>query len=264
MTADISARRLAGPTSRSFIAFARRPAAEVRLYCIPFAGGSAAAYRPWAHLLPESIELRAGQLPGRQDRLDETPHRHWSAAVRALADELSPELASGPPYGIFGHSMGGLLAWELTRELRRRDVPLPALLAISGRAAPHTGDPVPVIYRHSDAQFVEAVDRLGGIPKEVTALPDLLAVVLPALRADLEICNTYSYAAEPRLACPISVFGGSDDRLAPAPQLRAWAAQTTRFRNARIYPGGHFYLAEHQRDVVAALAGDLLQEAGNR
>jgi medium-chain acyl-[acyl-carrier-protein] hydrolase len=231
--------------------------AQLRLFCFPFAGGGPSTYRPWSAALPPVVEVCPVQLPGRGGRFNETAFQNAAELVCAAADGLEPFLDR--PFALFGHSMGALVAFELARELRRRRWRGPLLLAVSGHHAPHRPDPEPPITHLPDAEFVEALrERYDGIPSEVLAEPELLALVLPALRADVRVLETYAHTEETPLPCPISCFGGEDDRHVPLRELQAWADMTRDACRVRLYPGGHFFLDTAAPALLEALREDLL------
>jgi surfactin synthase thioesterase subunit len=218
----------------------------LRLFCFPHAGGSAAAFQGWAQQLPLSIAV----VPMRQPRAS-----NMAGLVAGLYDTIEPHL--GEPFAFFGHSMGAAVAFELARLLRRRRQALPRLLLASGARAPqfrrgHVPPPEP-----SDAEFVEALRRLEGTPPEVLEDPELLRVILPALREDAAIYRNYIYADEPPLDCPIRAYGGAADPNVTSAHLEAWARQTTAAFAVRLFPGGHFYLRTYREQFLAALAHDL-------
>jgi len=163
------------------------------------------------------------------------------------------------PFALFGHSMGAVVAFELARLLRRRGRPLPRLLIASGARAPqfrrgHKPPPQP-----TEAEFVESLRRLEGTPREVLDDPELLRLVLPALREDAAIYRCYVYAEEPPLDCPIRAYGGAEDPNVRREHLQAWAEQTCGGFGLRLFPGGHFYLQTVRRQFLDALARDLAE-----
>jgi medium-chain acyl-[acyl-carrier-protein] hydrolase len=244
---------------RWVIRFRPRPEATARLYGFPHAGAGAPAYRAWAGLLPAAVELRAVQPPGRQDRIREPAFTDLPGLVAALADALGPELGE-LPFAFFGHSMGALVAFELARELRRRGGPLPVLLGVSAWRGPQVPRALPPVSDLPDPELVAHVRRLGGMPEPVLEEPELLASVLPTLRADYRLCEGYRYRPSAPLDRPISVFGATADPLAGPAELEAWAAQTTRPLSVRVFPGRHFYLLDRLAEVVGAYASDLERE----
>ena len=170
-----------------------KPAARLRLFCFTYAGGGASIYRPWTRELPPELELCAVQLPGRENRLLEPAYTEMPALVEQLGTVLAPYLDR--PFAFFGHSMGALVAFEMARTVRRRYGRSALHLFVSGHAAPRIARRRPPVYQLPDAAFVDAIRELNGTPEEVLENADLMALVLPALRADLTVCETYRYVS---------------------------------------------------------------------
>jgi surfactin synthase thioesterase subunit/glycosyltransferase involved in cell wall biosynthesis len=224
-----------------------------RLFCFPHAGAGAAAFRTWNEALP--LELCPVRLPGREARQQEPPRTTMPDLIAALKDAIAPHLSV--PFAFYGHSMGAAVAFELARALRAAGAPLPACLAVSGARAPQfraAWIPPP---EPSDPEFLDELRRLQGVPQEALDNPDLLRLLLPALRADAALYRQYVYSDEPPLACPIFAYGGDSDPNVTLQHLAAWARQTTgRFRS-RLFPGGHFFFTSSRAPFLAALANDL-------
>lgn len=234
-----------------------RPGVRLRLFCFPYAGGTAAAYRSWTEALPPQVDVCPIQLPGRGSRFREAPFRRAPDLVRAAADALRPHLDL--PFALFGHSMGALVAFELAREMRRRSWASPVLLAVSGHHAPQRPDPEPPVAHLPDAEFLEQIrERYDGIPEEVLAEEELLKLVLPMLRADVLVLESHPYAEESPLDCALSCFGGEQDRHTKREDLEAWREQTRGPFTLRTFPGGHFFIDSAREAVLSALSEHLL------
>lgn len=234
---------------------APRPEALVRLVCLPYAGGSAAIYRAWPRSLPQTIELCAVQLPARELRSREPPYTELPRLVADLATALEPLAAE--PYAIFGHSMGALIGFELARELRRRGGPAPLRLFVAGHAAPQLPERFPAIHGLPDEAFIHEIGRLEGTPSEVLEHRELLELVLPVLRADFTLIETYQHRPEAPLGCPISAYGGLSDPRVPRADLDAWRAQTAGAFSLRLFPGEHFFIRSAEQLVLQYLRHDL-------
>ncbi|MBV9279181.1 MAG: thioesterase [Chloroflexi bacterium] len=221
-----------------------RPRATSRLFCFTYAGGTAAAYRTWAAGLPASIEVCPVELPGRGTRLGELPYTRLPDLVRAAAPAILPYLDR--PFAFFGHSMGALVAFELARHLRRAGGLSPTCLLVSAHRAPQVPDLEPPTYILPDRTLIDKLRALEGTPKEVLDQPELLRLLLPRLRADFEVCDTYEYRPDAPLSCPIAAFGGRQDKIVPSTDLADWRAQTTGDFRMHLLPGGHFYLHTSQ------------------
>jgi medium-chain acyl-[acyl-carrier-protein] hydrolase len=229
--------------------------ARATIFCFPFAGGGASFYRPWSAYAPATIALCPMQPPGREERFTEPCFDRMSDLVAAAADALQAIVR--PPYALFGHSMGGMVSYELIHELVRRGAPMPAHLFVSATPAPHLASTIPAIYDLARERFIEEVRRYGGLPAEVLRSPELLELLLPRLRADLAVTGTYSYVERPPLSIPITAFSGSDDDIVTPAKVDAWREHTvTAFRHER-FPGGHFFLADRAPEVVCILAETL-------
>jgi medium-chain acyl-[acyl-carrier-protein] hydrolase len=229
--------------------------ARLRLFCFPYAGAGPSIFRTWSNYLPEGVEVCRVHLPGRESRLRELPFGQLSLLVEVLARVLKPYLSM--PYVFFGHSVGALVAFELARQLRKQYGLGPTHLFVSGRGAPQIPDPDPPIHQLPDAEFMEELGRrYDGIPEAVRQDAELMELLRPILRADVMLSETYRYTDDARLACPISSFGGVQDRTT-LEELDAWRAQTSGAFRLRMFPGDHFFINTARNDLLRAVAEDL-------
>ncbi len=230
--------------------------ARARIICLPYAGGGAAAWHPWLPLLPDGIELAMVQLPGREVRLREQPFRRMDEAIGALLPALDALLDR--PYLLFGHSMGALMAFALARALRREGAPAacPARRFRAARAATcRPGSAAAHAARRPLCR--RAHSPLQRHPRVLLEDVELLRLFLPALRADLELLESYTYEVEPPLDCPILALGGTEDSRATAAELAAWQQQSTGAFQMQQFAGGHFYINDARSALVKLLAGTL-------
>jgi surfactin synthase thioesterase subunit len=191
----------------------------------------------------------------------EAPFRRLPPLVRALADAIEPELDR--PFALFGHSLGGLVAFELARLLRRRGSPAPRRLFISATPAPGTPRSAPLVHGAADEEVKSRLRALNGTPKELLEDDELMQIMIPIVRADFSVLETHEHREEPPLELPISVFGGVLDREVGLSALRGWVAQSTMPPRLRILEGDHFFLHGAAEDIVAAIVEDLwVQEHG--
>jgi medium-chain acyl-[acyl-carrier-protein] hydrolase len=181
----------------------------------------------------------AVQFPGRGVRLTEEPLTNIDALLPALMEGLTPALTK--PYAFFGHSMGALIAFEVTRRLRRQKKSLPVHLFVSGRGGPRERDWDVKFSELPEAELVAELERYGGAPKEVLENTELIRLMLPTIRADFKLCETYSYVPEDPLDCPISACGGLEDFEVKQERLDTWRDETSAAFKLRMFPGGHFY-----------------------
>lgn len=235
------------------------PQARVRLFCFPYAGGGAFEYRTWALSVPPEVEIVAVQLPGREARLQETPFTKLDALCEALAPILATALDK--PFAFFGHSLGAITAFELSRQLRRQNGAQPLRLFVSGSRAPQIPDPHPPLQHLPDDDFVQEVSvRYKGIPREILENAEMLALLLPALRADFAMSDTYVYDDEAPFDFPISCFGGLQDHSSPRTHLEAWRQQTGNAFSLNMFEGDHFFLKASRLSLLQAVCGQLRQD----
>lgn len=212
-----------------------------RLVCLPHAGGGAGVFYRWQRWFPPDVALVPLRLPGREDRLRDAPYR----ALDKLADDAAAAIASLPPrpFAILGHSMGAYVAWEVARRLESTGGPLPHRVVVAACGAPRPRDPTRNIGHLGDDEFIEAVSsRYAGIPDGVRNEPELLALVLPPLRADLQMIESYAVPAPTPIATPMTALGGEEDPSVAPQRLEEWRQWTTGSFAAKWFEGGHFFL----------------------
>ncbi len=239
--------------SRWVVTSKRKPSASLLLVCFPHAGAGASVYAAWNRELPATVDLCAVQPPGREQRMAEPFLTRMDELVAEATNALLPLLDR--PCVFFGHSMGALVAFEVARELRRRGARIPVGLCVSAREAPQRQSRPLVPWDLPDPEFIEQIDRrYNGLPAALKAEPELLALFLPILRADLRLLFSYTYQAEPPLDVPLLAFGGEQDPGVSLDALQAWREQTLGRFSAKFFPGDHFYHQANRRMLLAALA----------
>lgn len=242
--------------SDSWIAFRKpNPPARLRLFCFPYAGSGASIFRTWPDGLPSDVEVCPVQFPGRGTRLMETPFTELSPLVEALAQALVPLLDK--PFAFFGHSLGALVGFELARQLRRQSGVQPVHLFVSADRAPQIPHRDRPIHALPEGEFLVELRRLNGIPGKVLEEAELMQIMLPILRADFAVYETYVYTTELPLGCPISAFGGLQDHRVSRGDLEAWRGQTSASFSLRMFPGDHFFLNTAQSLLLEALSQEL-------
>jgi medium-chain acyl-[acyl-carrier-protein] hydrolase len=224
------------------------PEAETRLFFFPYAGGSVATFGRWIPELPNSIEAWIAQYPGRGFRYNEPPVKDFGIILDESYKAIYP--LSDKPYVFFGHSMGGLIAFELARKLG------PQILFISGCGAPHIPDPNPPIHALPEDEFVKSLQKLNGIPDEVLSNAESMKIVLPSLRADFEVLENYRYTSSGHLPCPIVAFGGLDDSHVSREHLEGWAMHTNKFKS-QYFIGDHFFINAERKAITDVIMSEI-------
>lgn len=222
----------------------------LRLICFPYAGGGPSLFRSWPFDLLRNIEVCAVQLPGREARMKEPPIADLRLLVAELLDEIEPSLDR--PIALFGHSIGGLVAFEFARELRRRYGVEPVHLFVSGCPAPQLTDE-DRLSELPDGEFLERMRRFNGTPKEILEHAEMMELVLPTLRADFSLRDTYVHRPERPLDCAIAAFGGMADHAVGFDKLEPWNVHTAEGFQLWLFHGDHFFVRTAQAAVVEAV-----------
>jgi medium-chain acyl-[acyl-carrier-protein] hydrolase len=236
-----------------FVSLRQQGGREIRLFCFPYAGGGAGAYRDWPDALPAHIEPVAVVLPGREARFTEAPFRSMDAVVTHLAETLPRWL--GKRFAFFGYSMGARVALALAQAMLQRGMPGPELLFVGGSPGPGLAIDVPG-WRDSDDDLAAHLCGLGGVPPEVAAQPELMSLMLPTVRADLTVVASWPYRHHP-VHTPIRAFAGTDDTYASPVRMKAWEAETRSWFRLTALPGGHFFLHAQTQQVADQVTADL-------
>ena len=232
------------------------PKAESRLFFFPYAGGGPTVFNKWSAEFPSTIETWIAHYPGRGSRYNEPPIKNLATLVEKINNAIQPLLDK--PFIFFGHSLGGLIAFELARHLRQRNLPQPNILFVSACGAPQLPDPHPPIHTLPDAEFIKSLQELNGIPSEVVNHSELMNLLLPALRADFEAIETYQYISnEHPLGCPIIVFGGYDDPRVSRERLEGWASHTNACFDSQYFSGDHFFINPVKESIMRSIAKEI-------
>jgi surfactin synthase thioesterase subunit len=233
------------------IRYRQNEEAPLRLFCFSYAGGGASVFRSWVDALPAGVEVCCIQLPGHESRLSEPAYTRLTPLVQTLADVIYPYLDR--PFAFYGHSMGALVSFELARQLRRTHDKHPIRLCLAAFRAPQLENPNIKIY-HLPTEVFKVVLRADGIPEKVLQNEELMQAMLPIIRADYELCDTYIYREEPPLACPFSIFGGQEDVRISAADLEAWRIHSSAPSSLSLLPGSHLFLHSAQDLLLAEIA----------
>ncbi|GHO48029.1 thioesterase II family protein [Ktedonospora formicarum] len=242
------------PSEKWIVRYRPNDQARLRLFCFPYAGGGASVFRSWADGAFEDVDVCGIQLPGRENRIGEPVYTQLTTLIQTLASVIQPYLDR--PFAFFGYSMGALISFELARELRRTYKKQPVHLGFAAFRAPQLPNPNIKIYHMPDEVF-KVVMRADGIPEQVLQNTELMQAMLPTLRADYELCDTYQFKGEPAFSCPFSLYGGQDDVRVNQVDLDDWRIHSTAPTSLMMLPGPHLFLHSAPDLLMSAFANDL-------
>ncbi|MFF2192491.1 thioesterase II family protein [Streptomyces sp. NPDC058157] len=227
----------------------------LRLFVLHHAGGSHLPYRRWPAGLPDSWDVRLLDAPGHGFLLDLPPLDDAGRLADFLLDHVEPELTC--PYALFGHSMGALVAYEMTRRAVARGLPAPVWVGVSARTAPQPAGPAEPYHELPDAELRTRLNLLGGTPDGIFDDPDLWSVFEPVVRADLRLVEEWrpDPGAAP-LPVALSAYAGAGDAHASPARMAGWEAYTERFLGLRVMDGGHFYFQDDPRPLLRRIERD--------
>ncbi|PMB48501.1 putative thioesterase [Fischerella thermalis CCMEE 5201] len=232
------------------------PDAQIRLFCFPYAGGSANIFRHWSNHLPTTIEVCAIELPGRGMRIKLPPFTQLEPLVTELASVLKSKLDK--PFAFFGHSMGAFVSFELALLLRKQYDLNPSHLFVSAHRAPQLVDPKPPIHSLPEAEFIAELRRLNGTPQALLENDELMQLFIPLLRADFAVLETYVYTQQAPLNIPITAFGGLQDQEVSRDQIQAWQEQTSASFSLHMLPGDHFFLHSFYESILKIISQQII------
>jgi medium-chain acyl-[acyl-carrier-protein] hydrolase len=245
------------PAVKSCVIYPKpNPQSRMRLFCFPYAGGTATVFRNWPRYLPSEIEVCAIQYPGRGTRLAEPLSEDVVDLMNAVYSDLQPFLKQ--PFAFFGHSMGALVSYEFARRLRQEKQPEPFQLFVSGCTAPHERIVNEPTYNLPEPEFIAELRGLQGTPAEVLDNVELLRLMMPMIRADFKASETYKYTPGPPLECSLRAFGGLEDEMVPREKVEAWSKHTCGSFRAQMLPGDHFLLNTSASLLTRIIAQELL------
>lgn len=244
-------------SSKWFVRPQVKPEAKSRLFFFPYAGGAPTVFTKWCADLPRHIEGIAVHYPGRGSRFNEPVINDMPRMVADLVQNIQPLLDK--PFAFFGHSMGGLIAFELTRHLRTQHLQTLRQIFISACGAPQLQDPNQKIHQLPDDEFMNELDKLNGIPAELKN-PEVMSLLLPIVRSDFQLVENYEYQPAEPFDFPIFTFGALDDPRVNRERIEAWSNHTQVKFESHFFPGGHFFINEAREHILNLVIKEIAGE----
>lgn len=225
------------------------------MFCLPYAGGSAAMYNKWYGVCSGHIRLIPVELAGRGRRINEPLYGSVEETVEDVYNIIKGQVRRDQPYILFGHSMGAYLAYQVAQKIRRNGLPLPFHVFFSGRGAPHSRNISKKIYHTMEMEeFKQEILQLGGTPREFFDHPELVEYLLPVLRNDFRITESVLPSEEiDPLDCDITIFTGKEEDEMEADDIHGWRLHTKSVCHIHYFNGGHFFIIDHTERIVGII-----------
>lgn len=238
--------------NNSWIVFPKpKQQTNIRLFCFPYAGGGASAFRPWQEHLPNNIELAIIQLPGREARFSEPLLSDIQVVITTLVKSITPYLVK--PFIFFGHSLGAKLAYGLAQQLQKKELRTPEHLIVSADNAPFVPSSNP-LHGLDDEVFIKRLSEYNGLPDHCLENHELMSLLLPRLRADIALSETVLPNGTQPLDCPITAIGGLSDPHITMNDLSVWQVNTQKEFVCKMFPGDHFFIDTERKKILALIS----------
>lgn len=224
---------------------------KYRIFCLPYAGGNALYYSKWAEYFNKEIEIYPIQLPGRENRIGECAISDAKVLCKEIITAIKPYLDI--PFAFVGHSMGGILCYELTRQLIKDNIAVPEAIFISGTVPPHILKQSEKIYDMPEKEFLKRLVGYDNINPKMFEFKEFYEYFLPTLRADFKLVETYEIEKKESLPCSITVFGGDNDPFVPLKYLKEWNDYSEKNLKIEVFKGNHFYITNHIKNICTII-----------
>lgn len=238
---------------------------NIKLFCLPYAGGTSMYYMKWKQYLCSNIEVYPLEMAGRGKRFGSNLFENMYDVVKDLFSILAKELdkLDDFEYAFFGHSMGTVIIYELMKKIKQYNYKEPIHIFMSGRVPPSFQEKK-IIHNLSYDEFKREISNLGGVPDDIINNNDVFDIFLPILRADYKIIETYKFSKSPKWNFDISVLNGRNDPEVEDYYISKWDMYTNKKCNFYLFDGGHFFINENTAEVVEKINNILIRNLGEK
>lgn len=232
--------------------------AKIRLFCFHYAGGNISTFSHWHKSLSDEIEICGVLLPGRLDLSHHEPIKNMQELIPYLCSQLLTKI-DARPFVFFGHSLGGLIAFELAYAIQEKIRRLPEKIFVSACCSPRDIRDEKKISHLPDDELIQRLKEYNGTPIEFFESSELLQFMLPIIRADFSLNENYQYIPRPSLTCPIIVYGGEQDTEVNPNGLNKWQLETSLPLKLRLFSGDHFFIDKNRKELLTQFKQDLFR-----
>ncbi|MFV0564076.1 thioesterase II family protein [Malaciobacter mytili] len=241
-------------SKNKWLQFESKQNVNLRLFCLPYAGGSASIYRLWQQEMPENIQVCKIQLPGRENRINEQAIDSMEVLIQILVKQLLSYFDK--PFVLFGHSMGAMIVYELARYLTNYTSYTPLHIFVSACRTPNIAE-LKTTYHLPNDEFINSLRQRGGTNEILLNNKEYMQMIEPTLRADLKLIEQWHHNDIDKLNCPITIFGGLNDTLVSPFILKQWRQYTNNVFKLKLFKGGHFFINDPSVNIASIVANTL-------
>lgn len=227
----------------------------IDLFCFPYAGSGASIFYSWANYLDPKINIYGFQAPGKEDRISEDLVVDLNTLIQNAVQELKQII--NKPFALFGHSMGSVLAFEIAKFLESENL-TPKLVILSGRPPPEFGLRMNPISHLEDKELITELRKLEGTDTRILENEELMELLLPIIRADFRISESYKSSSNLKISSPMIAIGSEEDPWLNELEFNEWKQYSHNTTKIQFFPGGHFYLKEHLNLLSTFLNSEIL------
>lgn len=234
---------------------------KIKLFCLPYAGGSAQTiYNKWSDLLGPNIELYPIELAGRGARINERLYANIEEAIDDVLKKVKDEIVDSN-YAFFGHSMGSILTYKVLQKIDDLQLRPPIHAFFSGRRAPHMPSRREKLFsKMNELEIENEILKLGGTPPEFFKYPELKNIFIPIIKSDFKIADTMIEKSEiTSFNFDISILIGKDEDISIS-ETTEWMRHTTKNFSVDYFDGGHFFLLDQQEAVINTITSKLVEQ----
>ena len=222
---------------------------KANLICFPHAGGSKFSYNRFVDVAPGDLTVIPIELPGRGARIHEDLIHDTPGMVDDVFNQIKGKVMTDVPYALYGHSMGALVGYLVTRRIAQERMPMPIHLFFSGAKPPSTIEDEPPVHLFKREELIDELRKLGGIPDRILNNEKLIHFLEPIVRADFRVIRTYQHQRGLPFDLPLTVIIGTRENIS-APQAQLWQQETSKKIELKFFEGDHFFIFDHAPEIM--------------
>jgi polyketide synthase 12 len=230
---------------------------NIKLFMVHSMGAGASMFSDFMVAPPNGTDVYAIQWPGRENRIDEPIFTDLNLMLNDLEDAILPLLEDNSPFALYGHSFGGIVAFELARRLRFKHGKIPMHFFCSATMAPQ----ITLTWKNRDVMKASTISsnseqKLLGLMSYIDDL-DFVKTILPGMRRDMPLLVGYEYQEEEAFDIPFTVFSAMEDEVTLPEEMKPWEVHTTNTFRQELVHGDHWFVSRNKDFIREQISNDL-------